>query len=574
MKASELQASERVISIPSNWVIPAVLASSFFLISSLLLSTTYFRDTIDFAMIIERSQDLRELFNPHHLLYLFVARLNFDLWRFLGYQGSSLVPSQMLGVMVGTLGIVLAYQAARSIVRVQAVALWLTVLIGFSYALWAYAMQGMPYVFTITLSLLFFVQLIANTRMPTMRQALVLGLAHGLLTLFHQSTLLLLPIGVLTFFLSSQQLAAGGRVKRAAAYVLLYVALVGVPYIIVMLGVYKFTSAHDMYLFLTAYIQDALNQVRGIGVLQPSRFGMGIFGLGNTIVGEIFAIDLLARTSLYRTVMISTLTGWTQPVSQLPLPLMLVLVPGLVLVVAGFVFFVVYAVRNWKRLWTNYRLPLLIAGAWFVLLGAFAEYYYPENRQQWIPAFVPFWMLFGIAADDFMQNGNLPRTLSGRRWLLATLAMFLFAVNLFGSIVPSHIPQENANLEIGQSMRSLLQPGDLVLASEAGNYKHATAYIEYFDGNQVLSVIGLFDGTPGAQTAYEQQIRNTLSKNKRVYVLGEVFDQTLVIPELAKYSGMTTSQVLQRIGELFAGYQLRLVSPVDAPIGVYEVSTR
>ncbi len=573
MKGERVQALDREFSLTTAWITPLVLAAGFFLLSLVLLSTTYFRDTIDFAIIIERSIDPSELFNPHHLLYLPTARLNFDLWKLLGYTGSSILPSQILSLLAGTAAVLLAYRTVSKIVRTPVVALWLTVLMGFSYALWAYAMQGMPYVFTFAFGLLFFSQLINTTRTPALQQAVFLGLSHALLTLFHQSTLMLFPIALLAFFIVRQNGTRREQLTRAALYAVTYFGLVGGAYLIVMFGVLHLTNFHDMYIYLTAYIQDAGNQVRGIGVLQPSRFGMGIFGLGNTVLGETFLMELLARTPLFQTLMVTTLTGWTQPVSDaLPLPLLLLLLGIFVLVVAGILFCVVHFLRNWRRLWSNYTLVFILAGAWFLILGMFAEYYYPENRQQWIPATVPFWMLLGVVLDDLLEHGSLPRTSQGRGWFLAVLAMFVLALNLFGSMVPAHIPQDNTDLQVAEWMHGVSQPGDLVLASEAGDLKHATAYIEYFSGNTVLATRGLFvESNVDQQQYFSDMIRKTLADGRRVYVLGEVFDQSLVIPELSKYSGLSAQQVESKVNSLFQGYRLVPVSQPSPPVTVYQL---
>ncbi len=573
MKGERVQALDREFSLTTAWITPLVLAAGFFLLSLVLLSTTYFRDTIDFAIIIERSIDPSELFNPHHLLYLPTARLNFDLWKLLGYTGSSILPSQILSLLAGTAAVLLAYRTVSKIVRTPVVALWLTVLMGFSYALWAYAMQGMPYVFTFAFGLLFFSQLINTTRTPALKQAGFLGLSHALLTLFHQSTLMLFPIALLAFFIVRQNETRREQLTRAALYAVTYFGLVGGAYLIVMFGVLHLTNFHDMYIYLTAYIQDAGNQVRGIGVLQPSRFGMGIFGLGNTVLGETFLIELLSRTSIFQAFIVSTLTGWTQPLSNsIPLPLLLLLTAVFVLVVAGFVFAFVHFLRNWKRIWSNYKVVLILAGVWFLILGLFAEYYYPENRQQWIPASVSFWMLMAVILDDLIQHGTLPRTTQGRNWFVGVLAMFVLALNLFGSMVPAHIPENNLNLTVAEWMRGLVQPGDIVVASEAGDLKHVTAYIHYYTGDLVYATRGIFINDNGAQyNYYVESIQKTMAAHKQVYVLGEVFDRSLVIPELSKYSGLPSDQVLDRVNSLFTGYQLVPVSRPGAPITIYQL---
>jgi hypothetical protein len=560
----------------SKWVTPVVLAGMFFLLSLALLTSTYFRDTIDFALIIEKSQDARELFNPHHLLYLFTARLNYDLWKSLGYDGSSLLPSQIQSLIVGTAGILVSYSTLKSIVQSARAVIGITLLMAFSYAWWAYSMQGMPYIFTFVLSVLFFSRLLAMTRTPSNRQALLLGLAQGLLVLFHQSTLLLMPVALVSLILSQGEKSTRQTVLWAFVYLLALAFLVGVPYLAVVFGVYKYSALSEIFNYLTRYAQEEGRQAVGVGGVGLNRIPMGALGFGNDIVGEVFLMQLLSKTPLLRPLFLVTLTGWTQSMPPSPpLFILFLFFVGLVLIVAGLAFFFVYWVRNWGRIWDRSRRLVSVALLWFVLMGSFAIYFFPENRQQWIPAIVPFWMIFAIVADDMFQNATWMKSIrSPKLWLTGLVALVL-VVNLFGSILPMHDPNNNRNLLIGRWLQTFVTRDDVVLASEAGDLKHSPAYIRYWAECEVLSVRGLF--TENQESAsYEQiltsKIRATLAQGKHVYVLDDVFDQDLVQSQYAKYSGLTPAQVADRVNRFFATYRLTIISPVEAPISLSQVS--
>jgi hypothetical protein len=343
-----------------------------------------------------------------------------------------------------------------------------------------------------------------------------------------------------------------------------------------LLGVYATASDFGLQKLVEVPLEymrlPGLGATRDVGTLSLLSFAKMPLGLGNTFVGEFFLQEFLAKTPYLRTVFTFLAAGFSQAVSGIQISnLGYIILFGLLGVTAvGFVLFAVYFVVFGKRLWRTSRIEVVLCAIWIMLMGAFAFWLMPDNRQHWMMILAPISVLFASTVKDAKENlGGTKATV----WylLLAVFLISFFSVNFFGSMLPMHRVENNRNLYLTQQIQKYVDPDDMVICLEAGNLKNITVYIRYFIGATVYPARAIVL-EPGRKEQTISWIDQLLQENRKVYLLNDVFDNELGYAQLSKYTGLTSEQIAVEIEHFFSKYErVSIVKIEDNPL-LYQIS--
>jgi hypothetical protein len=210
-------------------------------------------DALSYVTSVER-KPWTELFHPHHLAYGPLGALVLAVAQSVGYSGGAAVPLQLVNAAAGALGVALLFRTVRRVTSRTDIALAVALLLASSYAFWYYAVEIEVY----TLAALFLIVCLDLMLWPgqwTRQRAAMLGLAHGLATLFHQTNVLLaaavLVLAVADWFV--QRRAPGAWFARWLWYAVVYGLVVGLPYLYAIVIVSAFRTLDEALAWLTEY---------------------------------------------------------------------------------------------------------------------------------------------------------------------------------------------------------------------------------------------------------------------------------------------------------------------------------
>jgi hypothetical protein len=309
--------------------------------------------------------------------------------------------------------------------------------------------------------------------------------------------------------------------------------------------------------FLTQRLQ-TVGPALGLGQFSFTRSLKAVFGLGNLLLGEVFALRFVAARPEWAARLVRL-----TPVVALPpasyaasspwqfVATMVMLVPLAALLALG----TLYALRHIRRLWAENHHVFTVLLLWIVPTAAFAIWYFPENVHFWTPLLIPLGAVVALVLKD--AQAHVPHR---RPLVLAALTIvLLFGVNFVGSILPAHNPASNWNRDVAQFIGQHTEPEDLIISLEAGEYKHLPPNVTYYAGNLVFTMRGVFFA-PEAEPALRRHIEDTFAQGHSVYLFGDVFQSRTGHIGIARLSGLTEDEVRERIEGLFAGCSLTLVA--------------
>jgi hypothetical protein len=344
------------------------------------------------------------------------------------------------------------------------------------------------------------------------------------------------------------------------AYLLPFLLLVGGAYLLVGLGLLGFTSPGELWYFATERAQ-TLGQgtAVGYGSFSPLQLPKAVIGIGNLFVGEVFMVEfLLARTNLFPRVLKLAGAGAPQDYVAIDPGLKapaLFLLLGVIAI--GVMLLLAHLVTHWRRLWQTRRGEMIINLTWIATFGIVLTWYTPEARQWWLFALPPLCLMAALAFEDARQHAT--RSSSQKLgWLALIFVGALFIVNFWGSILPLHDPQHNADWQMLERLRPYVRPDDLVIVLDRGEFKNLLPYLAYFNENEVMGMLYLFTSGDIAQTreSYRAQIADALSTDRHVYALGDVFDSEVGYYHIAKNASLSEERVRQEIADFFSAYQV------------------
>ena len=560
----------------SNRFVVICLFVTSLILNNAFLSNMFFRDSFTYAWAAE-SESVRDLFHSHHLLYVPLCRLYYNLWRGLGYDGGALVPLQTLTTIMGALGVSLLFLVLSIKLRDRASAAFAAIFMGVSYAFWAYSMQAYPYVFAVSLLIASYLSLVKGMMTSRSLWLVVAGLLNAAAILFHQMTGLFLPVAIVAILIDRAPFSI--RLRRLALFLLPVGICVTMAYVGVGFAILKFSSLNQLFYFATERAQTLGSGTSvGYGSLSPVQLLKVPIGIGNMFVGEIFVVEyLLANTDLFSRILLLTGAGGPQDYLAADWGL-LTYVLSLLLgyVVAILVTLLAYALRNAKRLWGTYYELVVPCLVWVGSFGVFLTWYVPELRQWWLFVLPPLCILFGLILVDMKQK--LVRRISPQvqQAFSVVFVTALFSVNFFGSILPLHDPAHNADLRMTRLLASYAHQGDWVIVLDRGELKNLMPYLAYFNHNKVMGMLYLFTSRNADEIRhqYHAQLEDSLQTGHQVYVVADVFQSEVGYAQIARHTPFSEEQVTEEIAEFFARYDLSVVLEQNGVPLLYQVSQR
>lgn len=381
-------------------------------------------DALSYVLDVDR-KPWQEVFHPHHLAYGLLGATLRGMLLAMGWQGSVMVPLQMVNALAGALGIALFFDLVRGVTRRVDLAFCAALLLGGSYAYWYYAVEIEVYTIAAVFLVLCLRLMIRLLKQPSLRLWAVLGSVQAMAVLFHQTNVLLcVPIGCLLVYTAMN--ADGNPWPRfwrhSVAYALPLVVLAGGAYLLVGVGISRFYSWSELSGWMLSYAHTGW--------------------WGGAVTGESWS-DLgmgLAHTLAY-------------PGGAL---LGLLLVGVLVL--------------SLPRLWRAYPMLSALLACWLLVYGGFFVWWEPDNVEFWIASMPPAVLLLVLALT------GAPRFHPGV-WVVAAVGITMAGVN-YDSISYRGDPVNDVHRHNARVLAEQSNPGDMLLVSD----ELLALYLPYYEG--------------------------------------------------------------------------------------------
>jgi hypothetical protein len=469
----------------------------FFLTLALYLGTltqVHTFDALSYVTSVER-KPWTEVFHPHHLAYGPLGVLALNAGRALGYSGGAALPMQIVNALAGALGVALFYTIVRRVTGRADLALICGLLLGGGYAYWYYAVEIEVY----TVATLFLILCLDSMTWPawwrSRRSLLALGLAQAGAVLFHQTNVLLcVPVAVLfgAGFLDEGRRAKGERPKttdqrprtkdevqarnwehwslvvgRWSIYAVALALAVGLPYLVVGLGISGFRSWAAFDAWLTEYARTGWWG----GPITAQKWASLATGLADTLAqpgGALLGLLLLGLLLAH----LRALLGGPRP-----------LVAGLL--------------------------------AWLLAYGTFFLWWEPDNIEFWIASLPPALLLLALALRG-------ERAWGPGVWLALAIGVTATGVN-YDAIARRGDPATDLQRVIARELGARSAPADLLLVPD-GLLELYLPYYERHDNflslNQALFDSG--DDWGRACAAVRARADAALHAGATVYLVDEV----------------------------------------------------
>jgi hypothetical protein len=514
------------------------------------LSFNYTLDGLAYSKQVEQDNlPLWLYFHPHHLLYTFLGRLVFLWGKVHGATWDGLVALQFFDVMTGTLGILIAFHLLVRETNDRFISALAAAGMAFSHSYWYFStIPGVRIFSTVTPLLTWYVLTYLKKKPPAF--GWVLGAAHALAVLGHQTNLLLVPAFLGAILLIKEK--PWWERLRASFYYLTALS-VGVLSAYAFIGRYinYRKTFHDWIVWVTYYFHSP--QKWG-GYFKPSGFERG---------GSAMVRAFLPSVPQSNTVGDTITNGAAQTILQY------VILALLAVLILGFGYY-------WKR----HRQALWVSILWVLAFVPFFVWWEPWNIEFWVSSTVPCWILMGLVVSDLSNRWKNPilhfanRGIGIGAW--AAIIALLFFYNLQASTGKILVNHYNFKELLG-ALEWKVRPDDLLVLDGINNVHY---YVDRFQKRGYLSLhkffkkyknIGTKNGTkkPREETADEiaakaapwndlsESFQQTWKRHRKVWILTECVDnfdggrqlleETLHLPQ-------------GRIRDFFKQYELRPVS--------------
>jgi hypothetical protein len=455
-----------------------------FLVSLVIYLATLTRvhtfDALSYALSVD-TKPWQELFHPHHLAYGPLGALVRALAQAFGWQGSAVVPLQVVNALAGAVGVALFFALVRAATRRLDLALCGALLLGGSYAYWYYAVEVEVYTIAAVLLVACLALLMRLLRAPEPRVCVALGVAQGVAVLFHQTNMLLCaPVAVALLLNGSPGAAGRGGWRRHAvlwlAYGLPLALVVGGAYLLVGFGISGFASWGEFAAWMTAYARTGW---WGGAITRDTWADLGT-GLSSALAhpaGALLGLLLLGLMVLYL-----------------------------------------------RRVVLRYRRLVLCLVAWLAVYGLFFFWWEPDNAEFWIASMPPAVLLLVLA----LGVGG-PRWYAGTWWVLAIgLTM---VVGNYQAVVQRGSGAYAPQLWIAGALAEVSERGDLLLVPDGLQ----ELYLQYYEGHDntlsLSQALQLSEGDWQATcTRLRARIDNALARGAAVLVGEGVMQPASVDP--------------------------------------------
>jgi hypothetical protein len=425
--------SGKTLTMKAGLVVVLILVTGSVYILTLSHTSSY--DALSYYRDVEYGA-WKDLGHPHHLIYLPMLRVWYDLWKGLGYNGNVVLPSRILS-LAAALGIAAAFARLLAYFFRPGKAFVLALVLGFTYTTWHFASEVEPVDFFILFSILNTLLLLRIQTRATIfsRDIVLVACVNSLGVMFHQSLAVFIPISAVYLGLNSKR---GARVHAVTAYTILAALLIAIPYLAA--GRY-WGGARNLSASLR-WASTYKQHFREFGLGSWSRVSLDpiLHGIGRTFLGG---------TALKPYVLAAKPKDVWFYLAASPYAITAALVTlGLAICVAG--------ARSLCRRhgWTLLTVFMLVP-----IFGCIASWWEPWNRTFWGPT-LPSLVIFTGLGYSLLPDRPALKTL-GRGAPILLLAT-LIAGNLAGGIMQKHA-QEDTNCPVVTGMRSLECSGSIVI---------------------------------------------------------------------------------------------------------------
>ncbi len=449
--------------------LPALLIFASVLVLYLsTFSVNYFVDGLNFAKALE-DDNIQTLyfFHPHHLLYAPTVYLLYRVGTLFGYTGRTVAVFQLLGSIMGALGVSVFFLLMRRLGSRRFVAVVASLFLAFSYGYWYHSVNVKSTVPALAL-LLGSLYFLMGAELGSLK-SLLCGILHGGTILLHAVHVVWIP-SVIVF------LAISHRRKSLVEYLLGLISSVGLSYLIVVFFVAKFESATQTFRWATLYLhsQSSYWDVSLSNLLLAARnIGVCIFG------GHFF----FSRNYLF----------W---------PFLCTLAA-----VLGFLLYSLARLTAVGRRLLRRHFYVLITLS--LTYGGIHLFWCPYDYSFWVIQLIPLSALFFLSWTRVTRKSIV---------LLLLVVGAHFGLNLLGNIVPKHLSSATY-VEVIHKLREDSTENDLFiilgLSCADGRYvEYVNPNVHYFLGREYITLPQIAEN-PEQQI---ERIRNRMREGKSVYL--------------------------------------------------------
>lgn len=473
------------------------------------LSRNWTGDSIEFAKAVE-SGHLSAFIEPHQMLIHPLAWAFYRLWQFLGWGGRALLPLQVLNALAGALCVGLMHRIVARIAGSERAAALVAAGFAVSYGPWLLSTEAefVTVPLAVTLVLLWWILSASDDQWRRPRFAAGLGTAVGVAILTYQTSVFLIPAGVIGWLLADR-LPRRERLWQSVRFSGAAVVTAAPIY----LGVIFFLfDVRDWQALRAWQLRAGAGTV--YGVLTWRDIPHGVYAFVRTLAG-FPGIRLNDRTTSY----------WAG--AALTERALL----GAYYVVAAAVVAVPFVPAWFRRqeLLQRHRRAATILGTWGLLFAAFAFYWVPGDVTFWLPVLVPWWILVGalLTVRGRASGAGTPRSRlsvpgSDDLWVLA-LCLMLLVSNGVGVVLPQRDLDGNRAYWVAMDMVGRTAPADLVIVS----VDHpALLYVPYFAGRRTVAMYGrqpsVGPNERAVLRALEREIGEVHARGGHVWIVGPV----------------------------------------------------
>lgn len=318
----------------------------------------------------------------------------------------------------------------------------------FSYSYWHFALQAEPHL-PHTLTLIGFLLAVWSWYEGRTRGwALVAGVLLGAATLFHQTTILLVPVTLGALLVSTRK-RGGSWLRNSVWFLGGYFLTAIVPYLVVGWFVRDLRTIAEFREWIMG-----LSSWGYWGHWRITGPVAAVVGIVRSFVGSHYLLGFEAVQNLAQRLFPHA--SWEDELmlaAVVPTWLRVVLLPIQIGVLAGVVWLLPRSVPRLRRAWESAPAFGILLVGWLVVHGVFFTWWAPERAEFWIAFWLP---LIVLAAPGIALLGYRSR------WGFLGLAGLL-VINLGGSIAP----QSAGGLEMATlaavALDPVVQVGDVML---------------------------------------------------------------------------------------------------------------
>jgi hypothetical protein len=502
---------------PANerlWLLAAISVIALIYFSTLSVNHNEAEDSLFYLMDISRGT-IAEQFHPNHLIYNFINYLFLHTWQLFGYEGSVELPVKIINILGSAGSLFLLYMMASHLKLNFILRYFLVFSVAFSCSYWWYSVECESYILPIVFVLLSFRQLmLIQTDFSKPTNHLLLGMFSAAAILLHQQHSLLgivILIGyLLIYYLDRQKISWRKFLFRVSLYSLVCFFVVLCSYI----------AAAVFAKGLTTYDQIE-NFVMGRYGKMPTKLGywsvasviLGIIGFGRTVIGGHYLFSFDAFTSFLQKMMPGFMLKeemfLVRDFSMFKSMTLSVLTAVIIFLMLLFIFQIVKPeslrlIRSHENYSKRSRLFFMLFTAYLVIYSLFNIWWEPQNSEYWIAVVPVFFLMVAFCIDPLIYK---PWIRTGT----VTIMICLFAVNLFGSILPQTKHENDYWYVFNSWLIKNTNAEDIVVT---GSAMVSDAYVRYYSGAEVLSIFPVPDNRP-----IEKKFQEVVDANRNGRIL-------------------------------------------------------